>query len=77
MVSSLPRDPRSSKDRSSGPGAQGVKSGAQYTGGGNHNRGQSTDVSSLPKSFPKSNSGIDPENDVPYVQVKLTKEVLH
>lgn len=34
-------------------------------------------MSSIPKSIPKSNSGIDNENDVPYVHVRLSKEVLH
>lgn len=70
-------DPRSSQNRSSGPGAQGVKSGALNSQGGNYKRGESTDVSSIPKSIPKSNSGIDSQNDMPYVHIKLTKEVLH
>ena len=68
-----------SKDRSSGTGVR-VKSGAQPTisVGQYHRRGQSTDISSLPlaKSQPKSQSDISgPE--IPYVQVKLTKDVLH
>ena len=74
-----PKDPRSSKDRSSGH--QGVvKSGAQGTGThGNNNRGQSTDDSSVPKLASKSNSEISAAADIaqPYVKVKLTKDVLH
>ena len=43
---------------------------------GNNNRGQSTDVSSLPKSKSIAHgSSVSSENT--YVQVKLTKEVLH
>ena len=74
---------RSSKERSSGQEAQGVKSGAatMITGGGHHNnnnnlRGESTDVSSLPKSLPKSGSEMEAADQQPYVPVKLTKEVL-
>ena len=75
----LMKDPYSSKDRSSGH--QGiVKSGAQGTGtNGHHNRGQSTDDSSLNKPASKSNSEISVPADIsqPYVKVKLTKDVLH
>ena len=43
---------------------------------GNNNRGQSTDVSSIPKS--KSiNPASSQSSENTYVQVKLTKEVLH
>ena len=74
----LMKDPYSSKDRSSGH--QGiVKSGAQGTGtNGHHNRGQSTDDSSIPKPASKSNSAISDSLDIqPYVKIKLTKDVLH
>lgn len=53
-----------------------VKSGAQNTAGTHHHRGISTDVSSLPKSIPKSNSEVE-SGDEPYVHVRLTKDVLH
>lgn len=68
-----------SKDRSSGAGMR-VKSAAQNanTIEGQHNRGQSTDVSSIPKSIPKSNSEVESGDDRSvYVHVRLTKDVLH
>ena len=40
------------------------------------NRGQSTDVSSVPKSLANTNSDLA-ASDVPYVQVRLTKDILH
>ena len=75
------KDQQSSKDRSSGYHGV-VKSGAQGTGtlNGNHNRGQSTDDSSVPKPASKSysESGSAAEIAPPqYVKVKLTKDVLH
>ena len=64
-------EPNSSKDRSSGMKAMpgGVKSGA-------HNRGQSTDDSSMPMALSKSNSAI-PSAHSAYKKIPLTKDVLH
>jgi len=54
-----------SRDRSSGAGML-VKSGANTTGGEHQSRFPSTDVSSFPKSLPKSNSEIEGAEE-PYV----------
>ena len=86
MKQSVPTTQDSNNDRSSGPGGGvRVKSAAQQLPHhnksssieGQFNRGQSTEVSSWPQSLPKSNSEAESGDGIPYVHVRLTKDVLH